>query len=159
MMRLLAIAALAGLLMGPSCQPLPQAALSFSTPQVTTPVATLFSVDLVLHTDEAVQAFEIDAETDAPGVLILNAVPHAEFDDDGALFTSPVIDVVNGTAERIVDLRHGAPASGDVKLVTLYVWANELGNHQVRITATRLAGADGTQRGANTFPLDVTVTP
>ena len=158
---LLVIAAL--FLIAPHCGPLPSTGALFYLDPHTLSVADgqLFSVDVVIQTGAltSVQAWEL-AISGTPLVAIpVSAEVHAEFDDDGQLFVTPEPDLTAGTLKRVVDLRHGASASGSFRVATIHGVASGPGVATLTITGGGLARPDGSEiptiRGGTT----ITVTP
>jgi hypothetical protein len=91
-------------------------------------------------TTDFVQAFDFELSWDPNVVTWAAAFPHAEFDQDGAFFDAPVLetDRISG----VVDLRHGAGASGSFRIATFYLWAPLGGKSKVTAKGD-LAGPTG----------------
>ena len=159
-MRRAAVAVLcAALLLGAKCGGGGGSGTTLSfTPGPVTVAPGLFSVDLALVGSFPLQAIDLDLVADAPGLVVVDVRPHPEFDDDGALFAGPEIDLAQGTATGVVDLRHGA-AKTAAKLFTVDLQAVSPGSYQLAVSAVTLARPDGSTFNATLTPLQVTVTP
>jgi len=123
---------------------------------------SLFTVDVAVTSPKPVQAFELGLQWDPEMVLPVDVAPHPDFDDDGAFFTSPHFDLMAGTLDRVVDLRHGGPgAEGNFRIATLQFLAlGHPGSTIIGPTGGGLARADGSEPSAvNVVPVTITIEP
>lgn len=129
---------------------------SFAETSVGAPVQVDVEARLGPH---ELQAFELAVAPDASGVLVVSgAQPHADFDDDGALFLAPTAS--GEGLFGIVDLRHGAaPATGDVRLVRLEITPSAAGEVTLHLQATGLATPEGGGLPVTRGALRVRVSP
>lgn len=145
-LRALAFIALLVPLLGAHCGNSNNTATIWIDPPVTSvPVGTVFTVDVVADvTKGSLQAFELGVTTEVYSFAVFNVLPHDDFDDDGQLFLPVELNFVNGTTNRIVDLRHGdSLPTGQVRLATLSVLAHAVGSGSIELTTAALAAEGG----------------
>lgn len=121
-----------------------------------------FRLDVVVNSPAPIYAFELGLQWDPERVYPVNVAPHPDFDDDGAFFTSPQFDLMAGTLDRVVDLRHGgAGANGSFKIATLqFLSLGSPGSTSIRLTSGGLAKADGSEPlVVNVVPVTITIEP
>ncbi len=149
-------------ILSPTCGPGgPSAGLSLA-PSTTNPsVGSFFDVDLVVSVGATgLQAFEVALEIDPPIAAPWIAFEHAEFDDDGGLFLTPDLDLVGGTAERIVDLRHGPTAvTGTRRVATVRFLAFQAGAATLRFTGSVLSTSAGEAFTTLSLPAQIVIGP
>jgi hypothetical protein len=118
----------------------------FDPPIATVAPGTFATFDLVVNARGGnVQAFQFDVEVGDPLVLsVVTVMPHAGFDDDGKLFAVPSYDLVEGSARRAADFRHGGEGVGGTfraARVRVFAWAP--GETSLRLTNGGLATGTG----------------
>lgn len=119
---------------------------------------TQFTVDVVV-TSPGVQAWELEVEWQQGIVAAIDVQPHPEFDDDGALFLTPVYDHPNGRLSQVVDLRHGAAASGTFRVATIrFLALGQTGFTSIDVSAGGLAGPGGEELSAQITSARVLIT-
>jgi hypothetical protein len=118
-------------------------------------------VEILVNAGVPVQAFEVALRWDPEMLQATSVAPHPDFDDDGALFTTPRIDLAAGTVDRIADLRHGEPgAEGIFKIATVYFTTlSETGSTSIELTEAGLARSDGSEPPLNFLSLPITILP
>ncbi len=166
-MRLAALVALVLLSIGARCgggggggTPPASVTAFFEPASITAAAGTPVSVDLVVRTGGgALQAWEMTIAVDPAVLSPVRADPHPEFDDDGQLFVAPIVDAPAGEIRRVVDLRHGAGASGEVRIATLEFQAGQPGQTSLTIKSGGAALASGAEFPIITVAGTVTVTP
>jgi hypothetical protein len=162
LLRLLALGALALPLLGAPCTPQENTASLWLDPPISTmPRGAVFTVDVVADvTKGTLQAFELGVAVDVAHLAVLNVFPHEDFDDDSQLFVLIDLDLFSGTADRIVDLRHGESIPiGQVRLATLQVLAHTAGTGAISLTTRKLAAESGADLGISALAASVEVTP
>ena len=82
---------------GSGGNPVPVALVSETS---TVGVQSPLTVEIAVNADLPIQAFEVALRWDPEMLRATLVAPHSEFDDDGALFTSPHIDLAAGSRER-----------------------------------------------------------
>ncbi len=79
-----------------------------------------FTIALQFDTAAQVQAVDLDVKYDPAHIKFLSIGPHPEFDDDGQLFPSVVVDESAGKIRDIRDSRHGPTSlSGKKKVASI----------------------------------------
>jgi hypothetical protein len=160
-LRVLALLALVMPLVGARCGGSVNTATVWIDPPISSvPVGTIFTVDVVADvTKGSLQAFELGVTAEASTLAVFSVFPHGDFDDDGKLFLPVSIDFGAGTANRIVDLRHGAPLPmGQVRIATLQVIAHAAGSGSIEITTADLATEDGSPVSVSVLSASIDVT-
>jgi hypothetical protein len=132
-------------------------------PDVST-VGTLtpFTVEVVVTSPTPIQAYEVGLQWDPDMVYPMDVVPHADFDDDGALFLTPRFDPMAGTLDRIVDLRHGgAGAEGTFHILSVdFISLYETGSTLIAVVDGGMASPDGiAAEVTGVAPLTITIEP
>jgi hypothetical protein len=153
---------LAGLL-GPQCDGGQQRTWVALVPSAST--VKTFSplvVDVLVSSPTPIQAFDLGLRWDPAMLSAIDVLPHPEFDDDGALFTSPSWNAAAGTVDRVVDLQHGGEgAVGSFKVATL--WFTSLGtagSTSIQPSSRGLADGDGVEPPLlNLVPVTITIEP
>jgi hypothetical protein len=122
---------------------------------------SLVTVDVWVTSPLPIQAFELALQWDPEMIWGFRADPHPDFDDDGALFTSPRFDVAEGTLDRVVDLRHGGEGKqGSFRIATVYFLTKDSpGSTGIQATGVGLAMSGGSEPPVNTGPLTITIEP
>lgn len=138
----------------------------FATARLVTASSTVapltpFTVDVLVQSETPVYAFDVAVDWDASRLFAYDASEHPDFDDDGSLLLTPVLDGVKGRFTRIVDLRHGGGgATGSFRVATLsFVAGGVPGPTTISIQSLGLGFGDGSEPQVVALPLDVTVGP
>ncbi len=144
-MRRLALVAASLLTLGVTCEgETPVALLRFEPREITVAPGTLVTLDLVMDTSgPALQAFEVGIDVDPAVLTPVDVLPHTEFDDDGQLFISPTVDAGSGEIRGVVELRHGAGATGSVRVASFQFMAGAAGWSEVAVVTSGLAAETG----------------
>lgn len=102
--------------------PLTSNTIRLETPMLVVESPTYYSgsADVVVEIDALVQAVDLQLSWDPAAISLTQVVPHADFDDDGALALPVEIDAQAGVATAIVDFRHGPAVQGPVRVATVY---------------------------------------
>jgi hypothetical protein len=138
----------------------PSTAAYFEPATLSVPVDSIFTVDVVVNTLGAVQAWEFSLQTDIEGVLPMNVVPHSDFDDDGRFLVPPSIDLSEGRVNGVVDLKHGGSGvTGTFRIATVTLWAHQPGKVAIGLDGVGMATGEGTALPVNVFSASVLVTP
>lgn len=148
------------LLAGPACVPEdPRIQVWFDPPTMTI-ASGCFSVDVMVSTNQPLQAFELDLTVDKPNILALWSVsPHEDFDDDGGFLFPPAVAYEDGTATDLVDLRHGvSDKSGQFAIATaqLCTWPGT-GTVKLKVSGGGFANSLGDEFDETLFPAVITV--
>lgn len=146
-------------LVGSKCGPqAPAVALRLEPASAVVSPGAVVELDVVAELDsQPLQAFDLEVSATAGMLAAFAAEPHADFDDDGALFVEPLPNLGGSLLRRIVDVRHGAtPASGAVVLARVRVLALAKGSGVVSISDAGLARPDG--GGISSTVADATIT-
>jgi len=99
-------------------------------------------VDIVIVVDAPVQAIDMGISWGGPAVSVATAIPHAEFDDDGKLFSTGVQG--DDSLTGITDLRHGAPVAQTLFRAARVALLVQSASEQIELRASgEIAGPDG----------------
>ncbi|MCG8588429.1 MAG: hypothetical protein MJE66_03990 [Proteobacteria bacterium] len=136
-MRALVLAGVAGLLLGTDCGGGgPRVSIWLAPFELALAPGDVAGVQVFMRTNGTpLQAYELEVNVDPALLTTLQVLPHADFDDNGALLVDPVFGVGTGSTSRIVDVRRGAAASGEFRIATLVVAAQGPGSGVVRLRA------------------------
>jgi len=146
--RVAALCLLGAALLGAQCGVNDDTATLRIEPPITQVLpGSVFTVDVIADvTKGTLQAFELAVQTEVSSFLVYNVLPHGEFDDDGSLFLPIDLNIVAGTASRIVDLRHGEPLpTGEVRIATLQIFAHSAGAGSIDFAVASLAAEGGAE--------------
>jgi hypothetical protein len=100
-------------------------------------------VDIVAAVEKPVQAVDMTLAWDGPPVAAAVAVPYADFDDDGKLFSGGIAS--DGSLSGIVDLRHGdTPAEGVFSVARVVIVQQNATEPLTFRASGKLAGPNGT---------------
>ena len=118
-------------------------------------------VDIVVTSPTPIQAFDLGLRWDPQMLKGFAVFPHPDFDDDGALFTSPTWNQLAGRLDRVVDLRHGGEGTeGGFAVATLWFMTRDVpGSTSIEPTVCGMADRDGDQPTIRTAPLTITIEP
>jgi hypothetical protein len=148
------------LLADPACVPEDPTISVWFDPPSKTIASGCFDTDVMVSTNQPLQAFELDLEVTKPELLALWAVsPHDDFDDDGGFLFPPSVSYANGTAKDIVDLRHGiSDKSGLFRIATvrLCTWPGA-GTVKLRVSGGGFANPLGEDFATTLFSATITV--
>jgi hypothetical protein len=155
----LALALLSASLSAPSCQP--DASTAFEPATISVASGSVFSANVVVNTTRRIRAWELDVVSSDPAVaVVLNVLPHPDFDDDGEMFLPASIALGLGEARDAVDVRHGGTGvTGPFAAATVYIWAVSPGAATIRIDGGGLSTDAGTAIGSTAQHLSLSVTP
>lgn len=160
-MRRLVLAASVALLLGADCNQgssVPASAWLYP-PVVTASVGQVVELEVLVNApDRTIQAFDFEARVTPPILVPYSAEPHAEFDDDGALFGTPEVDFANGRMTGLVDLRHGEGLTGNVRVLRLRFYALATGTATVTLEGDGVADAAGALLDEDRVGSAVTIT-
>ncbi|CAG0989128.1 hypothetical protein MYXO_02296 [Myxococcaceae bacterium] len=121
---------------------------------------SVVSVDVLVVTASAsIQAYDLGVQVSPPILVPFAIEPHPDFDDDGVLFRPPAFDVAGASATGAVDVRHGAAASGTVRLLRVRLWAAASGVAEVRLSGDGIVGPDGSLVVSPSAVATIQVTP
>jgi hypothetical protein len=140
------VAALATLHLGPQCgDPVPIETANqvrFDTVSVDDLGGGAWAawMDVVVESQEDFQSWEMTLSWDSGTLVLTQADPHPDFDDDGHLALEASSSPAG--AGPFVDLRHGTPALGTVHVATLFFQSSDGAPTTLRVTG-RAARPDG----------------
>jgi hypothetical protein len=129
-----------------------------TTPNTRVAPLTSFTVEVVVRSEQPIQAVDLAVAWDGARLLGVDVAPHAEFDDDEGLLLQPLMAL--GSFSRIVDVRHGGPgASGIFRIATLrFISGPTPGPTAITIKSLGLGFRDGGEPAELwTMPLEIRV--
>ena len=144
--------------LAPTCDPVleppgPPATLSFETSISPNPPAYAARIDVFIETDDAVQAVDVQIEVASPGAHQVWAFPVVDFGGNGTFLGGQPFITTTDDELSLIDIRHGAGATGRVQILTL--WVLESSGNSMSVTATAEAAApDGSRFEASSTQVD-----
>jgi hypothetical protein len=106
------------------------------------------------------RALDVSIRTNPALLQIRRALPHPDFDDDGALFLSGELDAQRGALGHVAELRTEPTRKGDdVALLRIELEAVAEGSSVVSLGAAALADGTGTPFALELSDASVTVVP
>lgn len=141
----------------------PLALVRFEPSTLTVAPGTPILLDVVVETDELLRAFDLSVRMDDAAVAAptgAGALPHTDFDDDGMLFLTPIVDVGAGRVSRIVDVIHGSSGvTGVVTIATLELQSGSEGTTKLSLPVARLMTDGAQELVVQLVAPTITVTP
>jgi hypothetical protein len=120
---------------------------------------SLFNVEVRVSSPTPVQAYELGLKWDPAMLFLVEASPHPEFDDDGAFFTIPSLNMSAGTIEQVVDLQRGGEgAEGTFNVATAqFLSLNSPGPTEIGLISGGLADGSGNEIPVTVAPITIVI--
>lgn len=120
---------------------------------------SLFTVEVRVSSPTPVQAYELGLQWDPAMLFLVETSPHPEFDDDGAFFTTPSLNMPAGTIEQVVDLQHGGEdTEGTFNVATVqFLSLNSPGATQIGLINGGLADGGGNDIPVTVAPITIVI--
>jgi hypothetical protein len=145
----LLLAAASIVLLAPQCgdpppPPPTPCTIRFETPTIVpiTPSYYVGWADVLIETEEEIQAYDMTISWDSPALNVTQLSPHAEFDDDSKFSMAVNFNQGTGTTSPVVDIRHGSSVTGTTRVASIVFAAYQGLPGSLSVTGT-VARPDG----------------